>query len=194
MEGTTLTIDDGTDRNRSVTFEFDDDGSVFGGGAPAETGSTWNQLDDLNVEGNFSHPEAIHYVVEIDSTQGSADTFRWSKDGGQTFVDERVDINGSSQPLAYDINVTFGATTGHGLGDRWALLRIQPILSYHWTGGGKHQKLPGCQYHFGRDALRAGYRLPARSWFALSIRTSTGAASDKAISITKMDRIMVIVN
>ena len=35
-----LTIDDGTDRNQTIIFEFDQDGAVFGGGAPAITGST----------------------------------------------------------------------------------------------------------------------------------------------------------
>ena len=104
-DGTLLTIDDGTDRNRSVTFEFDANEAVVGGLTPLATGSTSNLLDDLTAEGNLTHYEPVTFVVEIDAT-GSPDTFRWSKDGGQTFVDERVEINSSSQPLAFDINVT----------------------------------------------------------------------------------------
>ena len=40
--------------------------------------------------------------------------------GAKPLMNGRVEINSSSQPLAFDINVTFGATTGHGLGDRWS--------------------------------------------------------------------------
>ena len=38
---------------------------------------------------------------------GSTDTFRWSKDGGKSFVDEFVEIDESSQTLAHGLMVRF---------------------------------------------------------------------------------------
>jgi hypothetical protein len=59
-----------------------------------------------------------YYVVEIDLT-GTPDTFRWSKDNGVTWDAAGVAITGASQDLIEGAAVTFGATTGHILGDRW---------------------------------------------------------------------------
>ena len=83
--------------------------------------SSWNQKNDLEVEGNYTHAEEIHFVVEIDRV-GTTDTFRWSKDGGRTFVNENVTINPLGNLLdnnAYGVSVKFGSDSGHGLGDRW---------------------------------------------------------------------------
>ena len=59
-----------------------------------------------------------YYVVEIDAT-GAPDTFRWSKDNGVNWDAATVTITGVSQDLTEGAAVTFGATTGHVLGDRW---------------------------------------------------------------------------
>ena len=184
-DGTLLTIDDGTDRNQTIIFEFDQDGAVFGGGAPAITGSTWNQLDDLSVDGNFSHAEPATFVVEIDSTEGTVDTFRWSKDGGQTFVDEKVDITGSSQSLSYGLNVTFGATTGHGLGDRWTFIGrpaniIVPIAQ---QGGDSSRKQRT------RDSLLSAIE-QQRQYGLLSMRTSTKGSTHHLYLYHLMDRLI----
>ena len=55
--------------------------------------------------------------MEIDR-KGSTDTFRWSKDGGKSFVDEFVEIDESSQTLAHGLMVQFESSDGHALGDR----------------------------------------------------------------------------
>ena len=63
-------------------------------------------------------------MVEIDrlgdAAIGSVDTFRWSIDGGLSFVQEYVPITaGISQSLIYGLDANFTNATGHGLGDRW---------------------------------------------------------------------------
>jgi len=78
-------------------------------------------LDDLTSGGTFTGTVLTEYLVEIDGT-GASDTFRWSKDGGATWVASNVAITGSAQNLDNGVTVTFGATTGHTVGDRWWIL------------------------------------------------------------------------
>ncbi|MDB3958773.1 Ig-like domain-containing protein [Opitutales bacterium] len=123
IDGETLIIDDGTS-NSPIILEFDSNSLAFGGGAPAPIASAANDLDDLNIEGNYTHPQPIDFVIEIDSlgssSSGTTDTFRWSKDGGISFVEERVAITaGINQALAYGLDANFTNSTGHKLGDRW---------------------------------------------------------------------------
>ena len=64
-------------------------------------------------------------MVEIDrlgdpNNADNNDTFRWSVDGGVSFVQEYVEIvAGSAYSLAFGLDANFTASTGHGLGDRW---------------------------------------------------------------------------
>ena len=179
-DGDTLVIDDGTDRNQSVTFEFDDDQSVLGGLTPLVTGSSWNHLDDLVVSGNPTHHEPVTFVVEIDST-GTTDTFRWSKDGGQTFVNERVDITASTAlALSHGLEITFAAQTGHGLGDRWSFTgRPANVIVTIAENGGEVQRT--------RDALVSAIN-DQHDLGLLSMRAATDGTTD-SISLTHtMDR------
>ena len=121
-DGDVLTIDDGTGRNKPTIFEFDDNDVVIGGPTPLALASELNQLDDLVVSGNFTNPQSLNFKVEIDGT-GTTDTFRWSIDGGISYIEERVEIiRGSAQSLADGLSVTFANATGHGLGDNWSFL------------------------------------------------------------------------
>ena len=79
---------------------------------------TGTGLDDCTSGGTFTGFGITHYVVEIDS-EGSPDTFKWSDDGGNTWQETLVPITGTTQALNNGVTVTFGATTGHTLGDRW---------------------------------------------------------------------------
>ena len=74
--------------------------------------------DDMTTGGSFTGDSAAEYVVEIDGT-GTPDTFKWSDDGGSTWDATTVDITGSAQSLNNGVEVTFGSTTGHDVGDRW---------------------------------------------------------------------------
>jgi len=62
--------------------------------------------------------DPISYRVQIDGT-GTPDTFKWSNDGGATWVVTGVNIMEAAQHLEDGVVVTFGATTGHTVGDRW---------------------------------------------------------------------------
>lgn len=80
---------------------------------------TGGGLDDITVGGTFTgFKKKVDYRVNIDGT-GTPDTFEWSNDGGSTWEAQDVPITGSAQTLEDGITVTFGATTGHTLGNRW---------------------------------------------------------------------------
>lgn len=68
-----------------------------------------------------SYSTVAAYKIEIDST-GTPDTFKWSHDGGSTWEATGVAITGSAQTLECGVQVTFGSTTGHTLGDSWTSL------------------------------------------------------------------------
>ena len=77
-------------------------------------------LDDMAFSGVFTadFKTSYRYRVEIDAT-GTPDTFRWSNDGGETWEASGVSITGSAQLLENGLYITFAATTGHTIGDRW---------------------------------------------------------------------------
>lgn len=77
-------------------------------------------LDDGSFSGVFDgdHRTSFRYRAEIDGT-GTPDTFRWSRDGGATWAVSTVSITGAAQLLENGLYVTFAATTGHTIGDRW---------------------------------------------------------------------------
>ncbi|OGI27132.1 MAG: hypothetical protein A2359_02635 [Candidatus Moranbacteria bacterium RIFOXYB1_FULL_43_19] len=82
---------------------------------------TGTGLNDMTSGGAFTGATAKNYKVQIDGT-GSPDTWKWSDDGGSTWYDTEEAITGSAQTFYSDnqgVAVTFGATTGHTLGDYW---------------------------------------------------------------------------
>lgn len=109
-------------------------------------------LNDLVVSGDFAGAADKDYVVKIDGT-GSPDTFKWSDDGGATFVATNVPITGEAQLLSNGISVTFGATTGHSTNDQWtftctaACSDDQRAFAYDWLN----------------DRLRSMYDVPFSS-------------------------------
>ncbi len=82
-------------------------------------------LNDLSSGGRYTgiqeSPPYIYYRVEIDGA-GSPDTFKWSDDNGTTWQVSSIAITaGSAQTLSNSVTVTFGADTGHTVGDYWNL-------------------------------------------------------------------------
>lgn len=67
------------------------------------------------------------FVVRIDGNE-TADTFEWSVDGGSSWEATDVAITGAAQTLSDTQTITFAATTGHTIGDRWHIgnLRAEP--------------------------------------------------------------------
>jgi hypothetical protein len=80
---------------------------------------TGTGLDDCTISGNYNGVEWWSTLrIEIDAT-GTPDTFRWSKNGGSSWEATGVSCSTSATLLADGVYVTFGATTGHTLADRW---------------------------------------------------------------------------
>jgi len=76
-------------------------------------------LDDCTSGGSFTDTSVAIFDVEIDAS-GTPDTFRWRKNGGSWTTG--VSITGNAQTLSDGVTVTFGATTGHTVGDAWQIL------------------------------------------------------------------------
>ena len=101
-DGDVLTIDDGSGRG-SYTFEFNDDSSVEAGDTPILVPAYGNYQNDLSLSGGFDYPETLNFVIEIDGASNGTDTYRWSTDGGNTFVEEKqLIIQNTNQTLRMD--------------------------------------------------------------------------------------------
>jgi len=80
---------------------------------------TGTGLNDATSGGAYSGTgNSATYEVEIDAT-GIPDTFKWKKDSGAYTTG--VAITGSAQTLSDGVTITFAATTGHTLGDKWTI-------------------------------------------------------------------------
>ena len=106
-----------------ITYHFDGFSGVLkwdGGGLTAVT-FTGAGLDDMTAAESattgYTGLTDKSYIVEIDAT-GTPDTFKWSDNGGGSYT-TGVAITGAAQTLSNGIAVTFAATTGHTLGDKW---------------------------------------------------------------------------
>ena len=92
------------------------------------TGSGLNDLTVTGYNANTSSGEVGRsYKVQIDS-QGTPDTFKWSRDGGSNWKSTSVGITGSSQILEGDVAVTFATTNTHTTGDSCT------FTAERWTG------------------------------------------------------------
>jgi len=101
---------------------------------------TGSGLNDLSVPalGGYYSGDALtqDYRVEIDGT-GTPDTFRYSDDGGGTWVASGIAITGASQTLNNSVKITFNATTGHTNGDRWDFDAIYVSMNFSSVGAGQ---------------------------------------------------------
>lgn len=81
-------------------------------------------LNDLTVSGTFvTSSSDIRYLVEIVDAAASPNTFRWSDDDGVSWsspVNCAVSATSIGSP-DYGVDVAFGATTGHKVGDSWVI-------------------------------------------------------------------------
>lgn len=79
---------------------------------------TGGGLNDMSTGGEYTGTTNKKYRVIIESS-ATPDTFKWSEDGGSTFVDSNVPITGSAQTLNDGVQITFVHTTGHTANDYW---------------------------------------------------------------------------
>ena len=128
-----LTIEDGT--GKSVTFEFDDNASVsISTDIPEVVPSAQNLLNDFSISSSsFTNSSEISFLVEIDgagnASSGTVDSYRYSIDGGRTFVGEKIAINAGasvSLPRGFGVQVMFENSLGHALGDSWSFI-LRPL-------------------------------------------------------------------
>lgn len=93
-------------------------------------------LNDLTSGGTSTSSTSDLYEFEIDAT-GTPDTFKWRRAGGSYTTG--VAITGGAQAIdAYGITVTFAATTGHTLADKWsftAYVQSTNPMSFATSGG-----------------------------------------------------------
>ena len=73
-------------------------------------------LDDLSSGGIYTGTVDSLFTIIIDST-GTPDTFKFQKDDGPFTTG--VSITGSAQILSDGVEITFAATTGHTLNEKW---------------------------------------------------------------------------
>lgn len=99
----------------STTYKIEIDGSDSTIQTPVFTGTG---LDDLTASGFYTGGSTITFTVKIDGT-GATDTFKWSTDGGSTWVATTVSITGLVQTLQNGFKIKFNAITGHTLDDQW---------------------------------------------------------------------------
>lgn len=92
-------------------------GTFTGGGIEAAV-FDGSGLDDMTSGGTYTGTAMKKFRVEIDGT-GTPDTFKWSNDNGLTFEATGVSITGAAQTLEDGVTITFAATTGHTLNDKW---------------------------------------------------------------------------
>jgi hypothetical protein len=116
-----------SDGRYGYIYQLNDDDSLTAGdffvisaassivGNPTFTGSG---LNDMTTGGVYTGTTDKRYRVVIDSI-GTPDTFKWSDDGGQTYIATGVNITGSAQTLNDGVQVTFIHTSGHTANDFW---------------------------------------------------------------------------
>lgn len=75
-------------------------------------------FNDMSAGGTFTGSQTTTFTVKID-LEGIPDTFRWSIDGGATWIATGVPITGVAQTLQNGITVTFATTSTHDLNDTW---------------------------------------------------------------------------
>ena len=73
-------------------------------------------LDDLASGGAYTGTTPAVFEVEM-QTAATPDTFRWRKNRGAWT--SGVAVTGAAQNLSDGVTVTFGATTGHTVGEGW---------------------------------------------------------------------------
>jgi len=76
-------------------------------------------LNDMSIGSFDSASDSSYFEIEIDAS-GTPDTFQWRENGGAWTTG--VAITGAEQTLSGangDQKITFSATTGHSVGDKW---------------------------------------------------------------------------
>lgn len=104
----------------NLTYKTGDFTTITKSSSSIDTATfTGTGLNDLVSGGSFTGTESINYEVMIDDATSSPNTFKWSIDGGLTFIATGVAISGTAQTLNNGVTIQFTNLIGHSLGDKW---------------------------------------------------------------------------
>ncbi|MBT9169051.1 MAG: hypothetical protein DDT19_02403 [Syntrophomonadaceae bacterium] len=96
---------------------------------------TGTGLRTATLSGVYTGKDTQTLRIQIDGV-GIPNTFRWSIDGGATWVRTGIPITGTAQLLGFiGVSVTFGATTGYTLHDFWQATLNPPTGTINIAGG-----------------------------------------------------------
>jgi hypothetical protein len=97
---------------------------------------TGTGLNDLTSGGTFTGAANRSFRIQIDGVD-TPDTFSWLKSAPtQTIPDATlVPISAGTTTLIEGMTITFGATTGHTVGDRWDFITKRPVEQLSLDGG-----------------------------------------------------------
>jgi len=151
--------------------------------APSAVAFTGAGLNDATSGGLYTGLSAKSYRVEIDAT-GTPDTFKWSNDAGVTWKATGVGITGAAQTLEEGVTITFNATTGHTVTDRWNFT-VDPI---ELTINGSFSA--GLYQAFSGAGTVIGLRTVYPEWWGAkadcNIYDGTGTATDNTDAFNKV--------
>lgn len=114
-------------------------------------------IDDLSSDGTYTGNTDERYRIDIDGVSPN-DTFKWSKDDGQTYEQELVQITpGVAQVLDNGVEITFASNTGHDITDTWDI----PAKSINDDnlGGDENSKAYGLIASVPGETIEGGARI-----------------------------------
>lgn len=91
-------------------------------------------LDDLSSGGVYTGTVDALFTIIIDSV-GTPDTFQFQKDDGT--ITTAVAITGLAQTLSDGVEITFAATTGHTLNEKWEIEAVSGRIDATLSTNGK---------------------------------------------------------
>ncbi len=106
-------------------------GSIAYIGFPYFHGEGLNDMTTNTGIGQYTNGDDHRFEIKITSTSGSADQFQWRKRKhsqrmSSVSFGNTTTITGSAQTLADGVNITFASTSGHTVGDKWAVNAKHP--------------------------------------------------------------------
>ena len=121
------------DGSRATTITFDgfsnteiDANDVMSG--INSTSFSGSGLNDATYGGVYNGAGAKTFSVRINQL-GTPDTFEYSFDDFSTTEATNIGITGSAQDVANGVTITFGATTGHTVNDKWQMVAVTALAT-----------------------------------------------------------------
>ncbi len=108
-------------RSELVVYNYDS--------SPGPVFFTGTGLNDLTSSGTFTGTANRNFRIQIDGV-GTPDTFSWTKSSATTTIvwdATAVPISAGTTTLTEGMFITFAATTGHTLNDRWDFITKRPV-------------------------------------------------------------------